>query len=176
MRGVKFILLFGLLSHIGCQTGNGQGAKATLAAEIQSLQGKLVKAEVVQKDKATAEAFVEKCETYVEQFPEDSLSAQYLFLAADVSRGLGEYGPAIMLWGKVWREYGQYEKAPDALFLQGFVYDNDLKDTTNAKRYYQKFLEKYPDHSYVPQVQQLLSVLGKSPEDLIKEFEARQKE
>ena len=147
-----------------------------LVQEISELRKQLEKAQDVNKDKEAAEGFIEKCKSYVQQFPEDSLSANLLFQAADVSRGLGNFGPSIQMWGQVWRKYEQYEKAPDALFLQGFVYDSDLKDAVNAKRYYQKFLERYPEHELAAQVQQLLSVIGQSPEDLIRQFEKNNRE
>ena len=106
------------------------------------------------------------------------MAAVYLFRAADVSRGLGDYRLAIKLWGKVNAEFASFKRAPDALFLQGFTYDRDMHDADQAKLHYRKFLEKYPDHPLVKDVTLMLQYLEqeKSPEELIKDFKGRDEE
>jgi TolA-binding protein len=142
---------------------------------LDSLELQLRAAQDVKKTAGEAQLFVEKATAYATAFPQDSTAADWLFKAADVSRGLGEFGKAIQLWGKVWREFPDNEKAPDALFLQGFTYDSNLQDATNASRYYKRFLETYPDHPYVPEVEKLLAVINTDPDELIKEFEKNRK-
>lgn len=57
----------------------------------------------------------------------------------------------------------------------GFVYENDLNDLENAKQTYEAFLQKYPnDPDFADDAQMALKNLGKSPEELIKEFEQNQ--
>ena len=171
---ILVLILF--LPFIACnqnQTASEQDepSKEELIAEIKELEARLLKALDAQKDMEAAKALIVKSEDYVKQFPKDSLAASYLFKAADVSRGIKDFGNAIKLWGQVWRNYEDYSKAPDALFLQGFTFDNDLQDKKMAKKYYEDFLQKYREHQYSGQVRQLLAVLGKSTEELIKEFQ-----
>lgn len=147
-----------------------------LKGEIDKLEAKLLIAEDAKKDKETAIQLIEKSKNYVKEFPKDSASAEILFKAADVARGLGEYGKAIQMWGEVWRDYQDYENAPQALFLQGFTFDADLKDKDLAEQYYKKFLKNYPEHPLAAQVKMLLSVIDKTSEELIKEFKKNQEE
>ncbi|MBK7408527.1 MAG: tetratricopeptide repeat protein [Saprospirales bacterium] len=167
-----WFLLFlsgGLLAS--CQSSRNE-AQAQQEA-LQALEMQLLTAQDVNVDPEVAQAFLEKSQAYVQAFPKDSLAPSYLFKAAEVSRGLRQFGDAIKLAGQVWREYPEFEKAPDAVFLQGFIYDTDLDDTLNARKYYERFLEKYPEHPFAVNVIELLSVLGKDPEALIREFQAK---
>jgi len=176
------LLLTVFLPFIGCnQTNSTQSENSnpsvsaeTLKTEIAELESILRKAQDAKKDKTSAEALINKSQLFVGQFPKDSSVALILFKAADVSRGLGEYGKAIQMWGKVWRDYPDFEKAPLALFLQGFTFDSNLEDKANAKKYYERFLEKFPNHELAGQVKMLLSVIGKSSDELVKEFEKNQ--
>lgn len=98
-----------------------------------------------------------------------------MFRAADVARGVGKYGQAIDIWKNLRSLYPDYERSPDALFLTGFTYENNLNEKTQAKELYNQFLEEYPDHALNTQVKQTLDVIDKSPEELIKEFQRKNK-
>jgi TolA-binding protein len=70
----------------------------------------------------------------------------------------------------------QHAQAPAALFLSGFIYENDLGDLEKAKAAYEDFIKRYPtDTSYLDDVQVSLKNLGKSAEELIREFEKKGK-
>ncbi|HKR03659.1 MAG TPA: tetratricopeptide repeat protein [Bacteroidia bacterium] len=107
---------------------------------------------------------------YAEKFMEDTLAAEYLFRAGDISNGIGQYKQAIELYKKC-SEINTYSKQPVAFFLQGFIYETQLNDMQNAKRIYEEFLQKYPNHNLANDVNFSLANLGKSPEELIKMFE-----
>lgn len=139
--------------------------------EIEILQNKLANQKDVKLDIAAAKMLVEKSRTYAQQFPQDTLAPIYLFRAADVSRGIGEYGLAIALWSKVKKKYPTFDKAGDALFMQSYTFENNLKDQKQARIYYELFLAEYPQHKLVPIVKLSLQNLEKSPEELIREFE-----
>jgi TolA-binding protein len=62
------------------------------------------------------------------------------------------------------------------MFLKAFVYEDQLHDLNKAKKYYEEFLEKYPDSDFADDARISLQNLGKSPEELIKEFEEKQQE
>ena len=59
----------------------------------------------------------------------------------------------------------------------GFVYETDMNDLDKAKSTYESFLQKYPnDPDFADDAQTALKMLGRSPDDIIKEFEQKQKE
>jgi len=123
--------------------------------------------------KESAKSLVDAYAEYYENFPNDSLSAEYLFRAADISMNLIDPSRAIELYDKILVAYPDFRKAPQCLFLKAFVYENSLNDLVNAEKYYREFLEQYPDDDFADDAAISLENLGKSPEELIKEFEAR---
>ena len=168
-----FVLSFSMLMACG---QDSEADKATLREEIKSLEKVLIENLDANKVADTAKLVVSKSLEYAAKFPQDSLAAGYLFKAADVSNGLKDYGKAIKYWGQVWRNYPAYKKAADALFLQGFTYENALEDKDNAKVYYQDFLKRFPDHPLASQVTLSLEMMDKNLDDLIKEFETKYKD
>ncbi len=149
--------------------------------EKQKLQGEIAVAEEQLKndssnvvDKQKVANVIHLYSNFVEKFKDDSMSAEYLFRAADLTNGIQQPDKAIEMFGRV-SEYQQYSKAPIALFLQGFIAETELKNLGMAKKYYEKFLAKYPNHEMADDVKITLSNIGKSPEDIIKEFEAKAK-
>lgn len=113
-------------------------------------------------------------EKYADTYPDDSLSANYLFLAADISMNLRKPKQTIVLFDRILNAYPDYEKAPAVLFLKAFVYEDQLQDYANAKKYYELFISKYPDSDFADDAEVSLKNLGKSPEELILEFEKNQ--
>ncbi len=177
-KTIIFSLLILFCSAFSCnQDGSVKNTSnnKSLLKEIDALEAKLRKAKLVTDEMPAAKELVKKSQAYSELHPQDEKTAAILFKAADVARGIGDYGKSIQLWGKVWRNYPDFDKAPDAIFMQAFTYENNLKDIQNAKRYYLQFIEKYPKHHLREQTIIALKNLGKSPEDLIKEFQKNEK-
>ncbi len=160
-----------LLFFTACQTqeknGQQQLGESIIGLEKQLLDGN---GDASKKPDIAVE-LVEKTLQYAELYPQDTLTPSLLFRAADAARGAKQYGKAVQLWGQVWRNYENHPRAPMALFLQGFTFDSDLRKADMAKKYYNQFLEKYPNDPLADQVKQLLSVVDENPEDLVKKFE-----
>lgn len=110
---------------------------------------------------------------YYEDFPEDSLSPFYLYKAAELTIYMQQGIKAISYLKRIEQYYPDYSDLSSVLFLIGFTYDNDVRDYDSAKQYYSLFLEKYPDHQLANDTKILIQNLGKSPEELIREFEAK---
>lgn len=151
----------------------GPAEEPSLLEEIRKLETALKSSEDISERTEEAELLINKTLAYYEANPNDTIAARQLFLAGDVARGLRKYRQAVGCLEKVWRNFPQFRLAPDALFLQGFTFEVDLKDPDNAALYYREFLRSYPEHRLVPQVTQLLELVDKSPEDLIREFQQR---
>ncbi len=126
-------------------------------------------------DPAVAAKLVDDYMAFVDAYRNDSVSARYLFKAAELASGLGKNERALELFARYCGEYPETEKAPVALFLQGFIYDDQLKEFGQADKFYTEFLEKYPQHSLANDVAVLKRNLGKSDEELIREFEEQMK-
>ena len=95
--------------------------------------------------------------------------------AADFYRYMHKPLKSISIYEKIYERYPSVAKHPYALFLQGFIFENEVGNPQAAKLLYEKFLETYPNHAISNDVKATLSNLGKTPEQLVAEFEARAK-
>lgn len=119
-------------------------------------------------NRATAEKILIFYTSYANNFPDDSLAAEYLFRAGDVAGGIAAYNRQFDFFKEVYTKYPQSDKASLALFRMGYCAENDLKDTASARKYYSEFVSKYPDHEMTQSAAFSLQNLGKTPEELFK--------
>lgn len=106
-----------------------------------------------------------------EEYKTDTSIARIVYQGGIVLAARGDYTKAIGAWGIVKDKYPQSPIAPLAMFQQAITLDNNLNDDRLAKQYYLDFLKQYPTHSLAADVMKLISISGKSDEELIKEFE-----
>jgi tetratricopeptide (TPR) repeat protein len=112
---------------------------------------------------------------FASSFPTDSMAPACLFDAANISMSLNQYQRAINLYDSVTVKYPAFKRAADCIFIRGFIYDDKLKDTANARKMYQLVIDKYPHDSLASQAKAALAILGKSYDEIIKEFEEKNK-
>lgn len=110
---------------------------------------------------------------YAHDFPEDSLSPEFLYKAAEVARGTGDGKNAVMYFKMLLDKYPNYPKRAISVFMLAFTYENLLNDTANARKYYTEFIKEYPKHEFADDAKQLLKYLGKSPDEIVKSFEKK---
>jgi len=116
----------------------------------------------------------ELIETYVgfaDEFPEDTLAPDYLFKAGDISMNTNRSRQAIRFYDRIITEFPNYKKTPEAMFLKGYVYENNLGRLDKAKEIYETFLALYPNNEFADDAEVSLRFLGKSPEELIEIFQ-----
>lgn len=167
------VLLITMTTVFGACHTKSSDKYEQLKDEILTLEKKILETEDAGKNKQTVLLLIEKTKLFAKDYPQDTLAPELLFKAGDMARGAREFGKAIHLWGLVWRNYGDHPKAPMALFLQGFTFDSDLRDSKVASKYYNDFLQKYPNDPLAEQVKQLLDVVDVKPEDLVRQFETQ---
>lgn len=126
-------------------------------------------------DKTKVAELIDHYVSYADKYPEDSKSPEYLYNAANVSMNLMNSQKAITLFNRIMKEYPGYEKNAECLFMTGFIYDNNLQDFDKAKEIYEEFLDKYPDDEFADDAQASIDNLGKSLEEIIEEFEQKNK-
>jgi len=107
------------------------------------------------------------------KYEDDTATPHFLFNAANIAMNTSDPEIAIDLFKKNIDKGKENKYAPTSLFLLGFVYENHKNDLGKAKEAYTEFLSKYPDHVLAPSAKSSLDNLGKSPEQLIREFEAK---
>jgi outer membrane protein assembly factor BamD (BamD/ComL family) len=121
--------------------------------------------------KDSAEKLIEHYQTYQQNWPDDSISSDYLFKAIDLSINLPRNNESLKLISAYLKNYPETYHAGVALFLEGFIYDQQIGDTARARQSYEKLIKTYPEHDFADDANNALIFLGKSPEELIQSFE-----
>ncbi len=122
-------------------------------------------------DDALAREAVKAYGDFVKHYPKHEKAPEILLKSADLHRALKEHAVALELYQTIERDYQDFPKLPHVIFLQGFVYENEMAQLDKAKERYETFLSKYPDHELSEDVRFSLKNLGKTPEEIIREFE-----
>jgi outer membrane protein assembly factor BamD (BamD/ComL family) len=169
MRKIKYLTFALLLIFAACKSPREKALN-----RIKEAETKMRSDSSMRINPAVANELITGYMAFAEQFPKDSLAPEFLFKAAEVNNGIGKAEEAVVLYKKVYYEYPNYKKATYCLFLEGFTYETRLKDLTSAANVYLEFLNKYPTHPLADDVKFSLDNIGKSDEELIKQFELQE--
>ncbi len=167
--------LISLLTILSFLVSCGNSEKSKLAKSIKVMEDTLFSETHPAIDMTMTTKLVDTYIEYADKYPNDSLAPVYLFKAGDIAMNLLDPNKAIQIFDRILTEYPTYEKTPHCLFLKGFIYENELKNLEMARQIYQEFLTKYPTNEFADDVKISLDNLGKSPEELIKEFQEKAK-
>ncbi|WP_020537596.1 tetratricopeptide repeat protein [Lewinella cohaerens] len=118
-----------------------------------------------------AKQYIALTELYAKAKPDAPESPEQLYKAGEIARSIGAYQQALGIYATIEGYFPQYEKAPKALFMQGFTYAEDLGDEEKARELYEAFIAKYPNDDFVDDAQILLETLGKTDEEIFQQLE-----
>ncbi len=152
MRVFKILTLFMLIT--GLASCNTEQKKLQKIIEV-------TEASVDKENIESASALAKLYEEFATKFKQDEKAPIYLIKAAELYQTTGNYHKSIELFDYVTERYPDNEKAADALFYKGFVYENQLNDIKRAKATYDEFLKLYPNHDMAESVRQNLPTIGK---------------
>jgi TolA-binding protein len=115
-------------------------------------------------DQRLAVATLKAYNDFTVTFPHDSMTAEYLFRAADLAQGSRNFEQAAAYLEIILDQHKDYKKYPDACFVAAFVYDTYLEDVNHggdrAKQLYQFLIDNYPNTSYAEQAKVLIKYIG----------------
>jgi outer membrane protein assembly factor BamD (BamD/ComL family) len=89
-----------------------------------------------------------------------------LFTQATQLQREGKYDEAIGCYEKLVAKYAKSDYCPQAQFMIGFIYANELKDFEKAKIAYEKFLKDFPEHEMAKDARWEIDHLGKDISDI----------
>lgn len=175
------MMLLASCSNNDANSDKNETGKATLATGkeryqhmIDSIEAKMQATRNMPLDQGTAMFAMRVYDEYASYFPDEKKSAEYLFKAGELANSMQLSQPALSYLSRLMSKYPTYKNAPYALFMQGMIYDDQLKDTANARKIYQQVIAKYPESQLAKDAQASINNLGKSVEDLVREFEKKQ--
>lgn len=175
-KSVLICYLYFLPSCSNPKGENAQDERQKIILQIDSIGKKMFDKQTMQFDKNLADKGILAFQDFVKKYPDDSLSAEYLFRSSDLQRAVGDNRNAIMTLADICKKYPKYKKIPECLFLQGYYYQEFFNDTVSAKQFYQELIAKYPTHAFVDDAKALMNMFGKSEADIIKGFEKKDSE
>ena len=167
MRILVIGIMISCLAIISC---NNEPKQVTMS-DIKELEDELFNSSMSIPNPEKAQTLVNMYIDYANNNPQDTISPNLLFKAADISMNFRAPVKSIALFNRIINEYPDYKNVHTAMFLKGFVYEDQLKDFSNARKSYMEFLDRYPNSDFADDARVSLQHLGKSPEELIKEFE-----
>ncbi len=159
-----------LLTLASC-TSEQQKLQQSIDAKEKELYGD----STMVMDFAKAKDMIALYADFVKKYPENEKAEDYLFKAGEVSMGAMQSNVAIKYFEQYYEKYPKADKAPYSLFMQGFIYETQLNNTEKAKWCYEKFIRDFPTHKLAEDAKYSIANLGKSEEELIREFEAKLK-
>lgn len=176
MKQIHLIIISLLIIFASCNTNTPTlSQKEKDRKELQTIDSSLYAIKDTFNTTLAKQAMMKFAE-FAENYPDDSLAANYLFKSAQLAQSLNLGSQTIIYLDKIITKYPDFKKISTCYFLKGFVYDNILQDIKNAKKSYQEFINKFPNDDFVNDAGALLENLGKSPAELIKSFEDKNKE
>lgn len=141
-----------------------------LRKEINAEEKKLFADHRLMLDTASAHKIISLYMKYADTYQDDTLTPEMLFRAADVHQGLSQWHEAMITYNRILR-YKNYRKRPETIFMQAFIAENNMQDTTTAGKFYRMFLNEYPEHHLALDARMSLENLGKPTEEILKHIE-----
>lgn len=107
----------------------------------------------------------------------DSMSPVYLIKTAQVARAINNLQQAQAALQHCIDTYLNFENRAAALFMLAQLYEEPgkLNNITEAKRLYEKVISEYPKSDWALNAKAALKFLGKTSEEIVKEFEKQNK-
>jgi tetratricopeptide (TPR) repeat protein len=143
---------------------------------MENLLAEIKKREEAYKTKKTINnrngfLLMEAYVAFSERFNNRENADEYLFKAGEIAMGANLTVEAIRYLTTLYDEYPRYKNRAYGLFLLGFVQENQANNLDEAKRIYEQFLVEFPGHEMADDARASINNLGKSPEQIIREFE-----
>jgi len=173
-------LCIGLLSGCGNESADNDSAgdTANQEATVDTAQFLIELAEI----EATLESNLEmpkekdlntaltKFLTFVDYFPKDAKSPDYLLRASDLSLTMDRAKKSVRLLERIETECPDYKRMEDVKYNRASHLDFELRDTTAAKQAYQEFIDTYPNSPLVNDCKSRIENIQYSMEELTEKF------
>ncbi|NTW24102.1 MAG: hypothetical protein HGA37_05335 [Lentimicrobium sp.] len=109
---------------------------------------------------------------FVDHNAADTAAPAYLYKAVNLCIGINNGPKAMELIDRTINDFQNSSYLPETVFLKAYTYENLLNEYGQASKVYNDFLIKYPNHDLADDAAAALKYMGKTPEELVEEFEA----
>jgi len=158
-------MLFALLAF-GMLACGGKEKKLTIE-DLKEVESTLFNEDHSMNMEAAPKVAETFCQ-FVEQNPNDSTAATWLFHAMEINVLLKDADKSTELCNRLVKEYPDSEWTPRALLYVGsFVYNDQLNDTAQAHVMFQRLIDDYPDSPLVEDAKKSIEFLGLTSEEIM---------
>ncbi|MCK5169148.1 MAG: tetratricopeptide repeat protein [Bacteroidales bacterium] len=172
-KKLTIVLVLASFLIIACNSAKREQNKAI--KEIQSLESELIADSISIINQKKAKQLIDLYNIYSSNYKTDSLAPEYLFKAGELAMNLNYSTQAIVYLNRFEKDFNSHDKMPYCIFFQAFIYENQLNNLEKAEQYYQRFIDKYPNHELADDAATSIKHLGKSLEEIIQSFEEQRK-
>ena len=160
-KAITLLMLLGLMA--GC----------TLSKEKQQDTISSLEKEIIESgDTAQQQELFKQYDRFIRKYPADSMAPEYLFRKAGILRVEKTGDPALDALAEIVTKYPESPRVAECYFLRGLVYEEVFYDQVMAKKAYEFFLERYPEHPLAESARYSIRYLGMSNEEIIASFSA----
>ncbi len=155
----------GMLIFSACEEQVTENPLLTLEANYSELtSGTGTREQIDSARKELIQGYIQ----FVDSYPEDSLATRYLDAAATLHASQpAESREAIKIFDRLINEYPDATRTSEALFMKAYILNNSLQDYQGAKKYYEEFIGKYPNHELAASASAELKNMGISNEEIV---------
>ena len=107
--------------------------------------------------------------------PNDTLAPIYLLKAGQIASSINNLPQAQICFEKCYKDFPKFKNRGAAMFLMAQLYDevNLLNDEDKARELYGKIINAFPNTEWAQQADAARALIGKTDEQIIKEFEKK---
>jgi tetratricopeptide (TPR) repeat protein len=160
-------------THTETTTTETDSPRAKQIAIIKANEAKLFGTLAKADEKTIPDATIKSYSDFATKFPKDTLAPDFLFKAAEVATSTKQYGQALNFYRIITDNYHNFKLLPESYYLQAFLLDNYMNKDAEARPIYEMIIKNYPTITYANDAKAAINNLGKSDEDLIKEFKKK---
>ncbi len=102
----------------------------------------------------------------------DSMSPIYLIKTAQIAMAINNANQAKVVLDRCISNYPKFKNKPAAMFMLGQLYDEQhmLNNEEEAKKLYEALIYEYPKSDWATNAKAAIKLLGKTDEQIVKEF------
>ncbi len=127
-------------------------------------------------NQATIRQLINMYKQYATLLPDEPKTPDYLYETYELSNSIRLFQDAVVACETLSSKYPDHPRASTAMFLTGYLYENEMRDLDKAKAIYTDFITKFPKHEFADDAQFALDNLGKSPDEILKELQEKNKQ
>lgn len=171
----KIFVFATLLLMVACSQPT-TNQKKELLNQIKNLEDSLFQSKDLAIDIKKANRMLGLYQDYSSSNLDDSISAVMLFKSAEIAMNIQKGPYAISALDTLLKHFPNHAIIPQALHLKGFIYDDLMGSPEMARISFEKLVHDYPNHKLAQNAKEYMKLLGKTPEEIIKSFEEKNKD